>query len=272
MLVLRCTTKAFRKVGGKPQAVEISHPEPTLGDWYVNTVDYLNGGDLLVACMHDPSLYILLVPIRPKLDAEGLVSDFCTHLLTRLIELETPPDAAQHVLAAYQEGAVLAKTTSRKVLGHLNAALREMEFVLDAPDNFVNEGNRLIVPKIEHRLNTTPRGSGKNCIWPLREFWNCLRSLCHELPPRLPLSFWTYPSSEILDSIGDAFGECLPLPLASKLHATLKQVDVLFAAEELETLRKAIRKVASSRHCVPSKLLEDLHRQVRIRLDRLQKD
>jgi len=272
MLVLRCTTKTFRKVGNKPQAVEISHTGPTLGEWYVNTIDYLNGGDLLIACMHTTSLYALLVPIRPELDAEGLVNAFCTHLIARLVELETPPDAAQRILAAYQSGAVLAKTTSRKVLGHLNAALREMEFVLDAPDDFVNEGNRLIVPKIEHRLNTTPRGSGKKCIWPLREFWNCLRSVCPELPPRLPLSFWTYPSSEVLDSVDDAFRESLPLRLASKLHATLQQVDVLFTAEELETLRRAIRKVAGSRHYMPSKLLEDLHRQVRIQLARLQED
>ncbi len=272
MLVLRCTTKVFRKVGSKPRAVEISHSKPTLGEWYVNTVDYLNGDDLLIVCMHSPSLYTLLVPIQPQLDAEGLVNAFCAHLLARLIKLETPPDAAQRILAAYQGGAVLAKTTSRKVLGHLNAALREMEFVLEAPEDFVNEGTKLIVPKIEHRLNTTPRGASKDCIWPLREFWSCVRSVCSELPPRLPLYLWTSPSSKVLDTLGNEFQEHLPPRLASKLHATLQRVDVLFTADELEALRKAIRKMAGSRHGQPSKLLEDLHRQVRIQLERLQED
>ena len=272
MLVLRCTTKVFRKVGSKPRAVEISHTEPTLGEWYVNTVDYLNGGDLLIACMHSPSLYILLVPIQQDLDAEGLVHTFCAHLLGRLIELETSPDAAQRILAAYQGGAILAKTTSRKVLGHLNAALREMEFVLEAPEDFVNEGKTLVVPKIEHRLNTTPRGAGKDCIWPLREFWNCVRSICPELLPRLPLYLWTSPSSKVLDSLGDTFRKHLSLRLASKLHATLQRVDVLFTADELKTLSKAIGEVAGSRHAHQSKLLEDLNHQVRIQLERLQGD
>ena len=272
MLVLRCTTKVFRKVGSKPRAVEVSHTGPTLGEWYVNTVDHLNSGDLLIACMHSPGLYTLLVPIQPELDAEGLVHAFCAHLLARLIELETPPDAAQRILAAYQGGAVLAKTTSRKVLGHLNAALREMEFVLEGPEEFVNEGNKLIVPKIEHRLNTTPRGASKDCIWPLREFWNYVRSVCPELPPRLPLNLWTSPTSKVLDSLGATFREHLPLRLASKLHATLQRVDVLFTADELETLSKAIRIMAGSRHGQQSKLLEDLHRQVRIQLERLREE
>lgn len=269
MPVLRCTTKVFRKVGSKVQTVEVSHAGPMLGEWYANTVDYLNSGNLLIACMHSQSLYTLLVPIQPKLDAEGLVNAFCAHLLGRLIELETPPDAVQRILAAYQGSAVLAKTTSRKVLGHLNTALREMEFVLEEPEDFVNEGNRLVIPKIEHHLNMTPRGASKNCIWPLREFWKCVRSVCPELPPRLPLSLWASLHSRVLDTLGDAFRKHLPLRLASKLHATIQQVDVLFAAEELETLNKAIGKVASSKDAQQTRFLDDLHRQVRIQLERL---
>ncbi len=166
----------------------------------------------------------------------------------------------------------MPRQQSRKVLGHLNAALREMEFVLEAPEDFVNEGNTLMVPKIEHRLNTTQRGGVKDCIWPLREFWNYIRSVCPELPPRLPLYLWTSPSSKVLDSLGDTFREHLPLRLASKLHATLQRVDVLFTADELKTLSKAICKIASSRHGQQSKLLEDLHRQVSIQLERLRED
>ncbi len=47
MLVLRCTTKAFKKLSHKPQAIEVSHADANLGEWYVNTVDYLNDGDLV---------------------------------------------------------------------------------------------------------------------------------------------------------------------------------------------------------------------------------
>ena len=48
MLVLRCTIKAFKKIDGVPRCVEVSMARPTFGEWCVNTVDFINQGDLLL--------------------------------------------------------------------------------------------------------------------------------------------------------------------------------------------------------------------------------
>lgn len=100
MLILRCTAKVLKKVGGKPRAIEVGAAQPTFGEWYVNTVDFINRGDLL-ACMHCESLYILFVPLERKATAEQMVTGLQSRLLARLIELETPPQAAHRVLATY---------------------------------------------------------------------------------------------------------------------------------------------------------------------------
>ena len=269
MLVLRCTTKVFRKVGSRPQAAEVVHASPMFGEWYVHTIDFLKGGNLLTAFLHAPSRYVLLVPIKPVMDAEGLVTAFCTHFLGRLIELETPPDSAHRVLSAYLAGAVLAKTTCRKTLGHLNAVISEMEFMLDAPEPYVGRGNTLMVPRIEHQLNATPRGGRKDYIWPLEEFWDCLRDLCPELLPRRPIHLLGIENPEVLEVSEKVFREHLPLRLASKLHATLHQVDVLYTVDELQMVEEATRGLSAPEHGLPPSLIEDIHRQARLQRERL---
>lgn len=269
MLVLRCTTKVFRKVGSRPQAAEVVHLGPTFGEWYVNTIDFLNRGNLLTAFLHAPSRYVLLVPIKPVMDAEGLVTAFCTHFLGRLIELQTPPESAHRVLSAYLAGAVLAKTTCRKALGHLNAVIREMEFVLDVPEPYVGRDNTLMVPRIEHRLNATPRGGRKDYVWPLEEFWDCLRDCCPELLPRRPIDLLGIEYPEVLEESEKVFRERLPLRLASKLHATLQQMDVLYTVDELRVLEKATRGLSTPGQGLLPGLIEEIHRQARLQRERL---
>ncbi|MCY2926833.1 MAG: hypothetical protein NT031_15635 [Planctomycetota bacterium] len=269
MLVLRCTTKVFRKVGGKPRAIEVAHAEPTFGAWYVNTIDYLNAGNLVMALLHEASWYTLLIPVAPAMDAEGLVTAFSRCLLAKLIELETTPEAIQRVMADYQSGAVLAKTTSRKTLGHLTAVVRDMEFVLEAGEPYVAEGNKLVGPCIEHWLNVTPRGGLKDFVWPLEEFWRRLRDLCPELPPRRSIHLWRNTGPKVIEYSEEVFGKHLPPRLAQKLLATLAQVDVLYTADELQAVEKAIRRVADPKHGLPPDLVEDIHRQARIQRDRM---
>jgi len=270
VLVLRCTTKVFRKVGSRPKAAEVVHSGPTFGEWYVNTIDFLWGGHLLTAFLHARSRYVLLVPIRSVKDAEGLVTAFCTHFLGRLIELETPPDSAHRVLSAYLEGAILAKTTCRKTLGHLNSVVREMEYMLDAPEPYVGPGDTLIIPRIEHQLNATPRGSRKDYVWPLEEFWDCLRDFCPELLPRRPIHLLGIENPEVLEASEKAFQKHLPLRLASKLHATLHQVDVLFTADELQMVEEGTRRLSAPEHGLPPRLIEDIRQQARLQRERLQ--
>jgi hypothetical protein len=270
MMLLRCTGKVFRKVGGKPRAIEVSAAEPTFGEWYVNTVDFINRGDLL-ACMHVESLYILFVPVGPKATAEQLMTGLQSRLLTRLIELETPPHAAQSVLATYQDSAVLSKASDRRIAGHMNSALQDLGSILDIPHLHLREGNKLMGPRIEHRLNSTPRGlAGKNVIWPLTAFWQCVRNLSPQLPARATIGLMPIHDRSALRRLGDVLYGSLPDHLAGKLYAGFQDVDVLYSADELRTIADAMDKRPALRDGLPPE--QYIARQVRVRLERLMGD
>jgi hypothetical protein len=269
MLVLRCTAKVFKKLGGKPRAIEITSAQPTFGEWYVNTVDFINRGDLL-ACMHCESLYILFVPLERKATAEQLVTGLQSRLLTRLIELETPPQAAHRVIATYQNSAVLSKASDRRVAGHLNSAIQDLGHILDIPHLHLTEGNTLIGPRIEHRLNTTPRGvTGNNTIWPLSEFWECVRTMCPELPARTTISLFPVHDKNALQRVGDVLHDNLPERLAGKLYAGFQDVDVLYSADELRIIADALDNRPAFRDGLPPEQYFD--RQIQVKLERLLK-
>jgi hypothetical protein len=268
MLVLRCTTKVFKKVGGKPRAIEVSTARPTFGEWYVNTVDFINRGDLL-ACMHVESLYLLFVPVGPKATAEQLVTGLQSRLLMRLGELETPPQTANRILATYQNSAVLSKASNRRVAGHLNSALQDLGHILDIPHLHLREGNKLIGPRIEHRLNSTPRGlAGKNTIWPLSAFWQCVRKVCPEVPARTGISLFPIHDRNALRRVGGLLYDNLPDHLAGKLYAGFQDVDVLYSADELRTIADALDNRPFFREGLPPEQYID--RQIQVKLDRLQ--
>jgi len=266
---MRCTIKAFKKLGAEPRVVEVSDPARTLGDWYVNTIDYLNGGDLLLACMHTESLYVLMTSMRPDMDGPSFAQAFLETLLTRLIELDIPPDTARKVLAAYGDSVILAKSNNRSVAGHLNSALGDLDYLLDMPQLRLTKGNQLVLPRIEHRLNDTPRGcSSQKYIWPLHAFWQCLRRLCPELSPRTSLRLTSIDEPDMC-RIEKILHDHLPHLLACKIHAVLEEVDVLFSADELQTLTRCFESQTALAACLPTKLAQDLCRQISFRLERM---
>jgi hypothetical protein len=267
MMLLRCTTKVFKKLGGSPRSINVSTHEPTFGEWYVNTVDFINRGDLL-ACMHVESLYVLFVPVGLKATAEQLLTGLQSRLLARLIELETPANAAQRVLAAYRNSAVLSKASDRRIAGHMNSALHDLANILDNPQLRLRAGNKLLGPRIEHRLNGTPRGTtGKNVIWPLTAFWQCVCKLCPELPVRVPINLMPVHDRDALRRVGTVLYDNLPDRLAGKLYASFQDVDVLYSANELQNLADALDKRPSLREGLPKDQYID--RQVHVRLERL---
>ncbi len=267
MLVLRCTAKVFRKVGGKARAIEVSAAQSTFGEWYVNTVDFINRGDLL-ACMHVESLYILFVPVERKATAEQLVTCLQSRLLARLIELETPPPAAHRILATYRNSAILSKASDRRVAGHMNSALQDLGHILDIPDLHLCEGNKLLGPRIEHRLNSTPRGlADKNTIWPLSAFWQCVRKVCPELPARTGINLFPIHDKNALRQVGDVLYDNLPDHLAGKLYAGFQDVDVLYSANELRTIADALDNRPAFREGLPPDQYID--HQIQVKLKRL---
>lgn len=241
MLVLRCTRNVFRKMGATPRYADAMIGRPTLGEWCVNTVDFINGGDLLLACMHAESLYVLLVPVQPPVTVDQLVNGLQLRLQVKLLELETPPDVAQRVLAAYRGEAILAGTKNRRVVGHMNSALRDLRGLLAIPALQVCDGDKILGPRIEHRLNSSPRGlEGTDFIWPLSAFWQCVRKLCPELPARVPLLLLSVHDEEGLRRVRQLLHAHLPERLARKMHVAFQDVEVLFDADELRILAEAL--------------------------------
>ncbi|RKY23448.1 MAG: hypothetical protein DRP83_09235 [Planctomycetota bacterium] len=276
MLVLRCTTKAFKKVGSVPRYVEVDKTQATFGEWCVNTVDFINGGDLLLACVHVESLYVLFVPIQPGVSVKRLVEGLRSRLLTRLIELETPPETAYRILATYQDTAVLTKTNDRKMLGYMNSILQDMDHLLDAPRLQLCVNNKIREPRIEHHLNNIPRGisgrsSGGDAIWPLTNFWQCVRKLSPELPPRVPISLMPIHDSDTLSRIDNILYDNLPASLAGKLYTSFQSADVLYAANELQDIAEALDSSPAMRKGLAVNNVDFFHRQVQVRLERLLK-
>jgi hypothetical protein len=190
--------------------------------------------------------------------------------LGRLIELETPPDAAKRVLASYRGSAVLAKTTDRRIMGHLNSALGDMDSMLGVPKSGLWDGNKLLGPRVEHGLNSTPRGvTGRNVIWPLPAFWQRVRKLCPELPARAPLTSVFVRSKDDLHQAGQVLYDHLPEHLAGKFYANLQEVDVLYTVDELQTLVDALDRLPALRAGLPAQVVEYLPCQVRGRIERL---
>ncbi len=268
MLVLRCTAKAFKKLRAKPQPVAVLHTGDNLGEWYVNTIDYLNDGDLMLACMHSESLFVLMVPLQPEMGAADFGRAFRAHLFARLMELETPPEATEKIVAAYGTSTVLAKNTDRRVAGHLNAALAELDQLLDFPDLNLAKGDRLYVARIEHRLNETPRDcSSKDAIWPLCAFWWCLIRQCPELPPRTTLPP-TMLARLLPARSAKALRKHLPEDLVEKLLATLDHEDALYTADELVALANVSAPGGDLAASLPD-FAAELHRLASFRLQRL---
>jgi len=76
-------------------------------------------------------------------------------------------------------------------------------------------------------------------------------------------------NSEVLEESEKVFQEHFPLRLASKLLATLQQLDVLYTADELQVVEKATRGLTALQHGLPPSLIEDIHRQARLQQERL---
>ncbi len=267
MLVLRCTAKAFRELGAKPQPAMVLHTDDNLGEWYVNTIDCLPD-DRMLACMHPESLFILLVPLEPGMDAADFGEAFRAHLYARLLRLETPPQTVEKIVAAYGTSTVLAKNTDRRVAGHLNAALAEIDRLLQFPELNLTESDGRFAARLEQRLNETPRDcSRKEAIWPLRAFWRCLIRQCPELPPRTTLPPTTLRCALPARS-AKMLGRHLPTALATKLEAALHLEEALFTADEFQALRNVSAPGEGLAASLPG-FAAELHRLASLRLQRL---
>ena len=257
-MILRVTTKAFKKFGQKPQLVEVDKSENDFGEWYVNTADSFNKGDLFIPVMHADSLYTMLLPIEKDMGMSNFVHAVFANLMLRLLRIEISQECADRIMKSYNGKAIFTKTTSRSILGNLTNAMKDIEAMVEYRDD-VAQGNKLDLVRLEYKTNYTPRTlNGKN-VWPLKAFYGCIRKMCSGLPLRIPLPIERYSRQEdvIMRAI---FQDRIPEKLLLKVQGAAVGAEVLFNYMEVQALLKAVNGSQQQSSNIPERLYSDLTR------------
>lgn len=267
MLILRFTTKAFKKFSKNPQLIEVDKTEKDFGEWYVNTVDSANQGNLFMLVVHTESLYSMLVPVE-GMDLTNFVHNVFANILLRMLRLEVPPEHAHKIMATYDGQAIYAKTNSRNLVANLSIIIKEIDAIMEWPERFVKCSNTLDLVHMEHHINDAPRGLGGVTIWPINEFYGCIRRFCPELPVRrtLPLHHSLMRNPQIFIDLCE---RQLPEHIALKAKASVLEGEVLFDLEETRTILKAVE---DSKNTLPEQLYTDLHRMLSFQAQKREKE
>ena len=257
MMILRFTTKAFKKFGHKPKLIEVDKSEDDFGEWYVNTADSFNNGHLFMPVMHADSLYTMLVPIDRNMDLDSFVHAAFANLMLRMLRLEIPQLGAQQIMKSYNGQAIFAKTKSRSLVGNLTNVLKDIKAMVEYHDDIVR-GNELDLIGLENKTNDSPRTLNGKYVWPLEAFYRCIRKMCPELPLRitLPLERCSRHEHAIMRAI---FQGRVPENLSLKVEGSTLGAEVLFNYMEVRTLLKAVSDSQQQHSSIPKKLYADLN-------------
>ena len=264
MMILRFTTKAFKKFGQKPQLIEVDKPGDDFGEWYVNTADSFNKGDLFMPVMHADSLYTMLVPIEKNMDLSNFVHTVFANLMLRMLRLEIPQECAEQIIQSYNGQAIFTKTKSRSLIGNLNNVLKDIDAMVEYCDD-VTEDNKLDLVRLEYKTNETPRTLNGEYIWPLKVFYGCIRKMCPELPLRIPLPLerCSRQGHVIIRAI---FQSRVPEKLLLKVEGSAIGAEVLFDYMEVQALLRAVNGSQQQSSDIPEKLYADLNRILSFKL------
>ena len=267
MMILRSTNKALKKFGQKSQDITVNKSESYFGDWYVNTADSFNKGNLFVPVMHSDSLYTMLLPIEKGIDVSNFVHCVFANLMLRMMRLEIPQECADRLIKSYGGQAIFAKTSSRSILGNLNVAIREIETMVEYCDD-VSHGKTLDLVRLEYKTNDTPRKLNGKTVWPLDTFYSCIRQMCPELPQRMPLPIrmLTRQESVIVTAI---FRDRVPEQLLIKIQGASIGAEVLFNYMEVQALLKALAGSQKQTSNIPERIYSDLNRTLNFKAEEL---
>jgi len=265
MMILRFTTKAFKKFGQKPKLIEVDKSENDLGEWYVNTADAFNEGALFMPVMHADSLYTMLLPIEKGMELTNFVHTVFANLMLRMLRLEIPQENTERIMKTYDGQAIFAKTKSRSLVGNLTNVLKDIEAIVEYRDD-VAEGNKLDLVRLEYKTNSAPRTLNGKYVWPLEAFYSCIRNLCPKLPLRIPLPLERCSRHEhtIMMSI---FQGRVPEKLLLKVQGASIGAEVLFNYMEVQALLKAVNDSQRQASNIPEKLYTDLNRILSFKLE-----
>jgi len=258
MMILRFTTKAFNKFKQKPKLIEVDKLENDFGEWYVNTADSFNRGNLFMPVMHADSLYTMLVTIEKNIGMSDFVHTVFANLMLRILRLEIPRDSTERIMKSYDEQAVFSKTKSKSLVGNLSNILQDMETIVEYRKD-VTKGNNLNLAFLEYKVNDSPRTLDGKTIWPLNAFYRCIRNMCPELPHRipLPLDIITSNSPKIVMEI---FKGRVPEKLLLKINGSALGAEVLFNLQEVQMILKAVNDSEKIYSDIHEKLYSDLKR------------
>ena len=152
MLLLQCTRKVSRLFGLKLQELSDNPIETVLGVWYVNHL-VLFGGDFLLF-VNDPTLYTLPIFIRDKKQQRDLAREFKRRIFYALVADGISEHRVRDKLAEY-EPTIYTKTSSRRILGHMNDLGRNMYFYIE---RMIYEGDRVVdMLSVQRLLNRIPQ-------------------------------------------------------------------------------------------------------------------
>ncbi|WP_169852937.1 DUF6933 domain-containing protein [Anaerohalosphaera lusitana] len=258
------TNKAFKKLGEKPQPVEVDEVQGSFDEWYVNTADFFNDGNLFMPVMHADSLYTMLVPIEKDMETDDFVSKVLANLMYRMLRLEIPREHAQRVMQTYGGEAILTKTKSRKTLGTLTRTGGDIRHTAEYGDGIIT-GKRVDLGQLESFANQTPRNLNDGYVWPLEEFYSCIRRFCPELPLRITLALgscsWRKHSATM-----SVFQGRISERLYTKAKAACLDAEVLFDRSETEALLKAAHDSHESSSDIPNDVYATLSQMLSYRL------
>ena len=268
MMILRFTNKAFKKFSKKPQLIEVDKTEKDFGEWYVNTVDSVNKGNLFLAVMHAESLYTMLLPIEKNTDLTDFVHSVFASLLLRMLRLEVPRKSAEQILDSYNGHAIFAKTNSRSLVANLSVIIKDLEAVIEYSPKYV-KGNELDLAGLENNINDSPRTLNGETIWPLKAFYNCIRNLCPELPLRRPLPL-EYAHIRNPGKLMNIFEGRLSEKLTLKVTGSISGAEVLYSIEEMRIIREAAHDSQKQHSDIPEKIYTDLLRLLNFKIQELE--
>ena len=131
MVVLRCTQKLLKRLGGETPHPSVA-PTTILGDWYANVVSLPLRGKSVILFLNAATYLGILVPGRGSRKTIPTFQDRTVALLERL---GLPAESVSREGSEMSE-VVLARTESRSLLASMNDIARHLKFIAEARGSF----------------------------------------------------------------------------------------------------------------------------------------
>lgn len=152
MATIRCTNKLLNKLRIKPTITQIQ--PPSLSDWHANLL--LIDRKKYVLFTNDQTLYSFLIYLAKKSLSSDFGKLFRLGLLKSLISDGFDDRQVKHLLGC-QWPIIIAKTSSRSILGSMNDLASHIKYMVHAMGGLTS----VDLSEISRELNCIPMGAIK---------------------------------------------------------------------------------------------------------------